>query len=298
MAARGRPQLTKEQIHEAVSLVNECLSDQQMREGLLGPLSPYDTRHFSFSPLNSIQSPAKINSTENLLENADRIFSDAVFTPTVCIHTSKLDVLDDVIAKLASGEIPLSRCELNSTSEQSTEHDELESGVAGSNPSHDDSQQPITSCSDVDSGIDGSALAGSTSSEVKHKLATLDSTAPFSGSDLDPASPSLDTNVPERLDGILEEKNLLRETPEERKVREEIELMEKRLEELQEKQVGNDCIAEMRLLFKKYFCCFIPFMFFDFFMFGCAWEICMQGALWGNRIHEILCGHLINWPFC
>jgi len=236
MAARGRPQLTKKQIHEAVSLINECLSDQQTHDSFLAPLSPYDKSYFSFS---KAKSSTKIASTENLLENPDQIFSNIIFAPAISGRTDELDVLDDVIAELASGKVSNRDAVDGSTSRETTEKDESEPEAEGSNPGREDKQQSATSCSDVDSGIDGSALAGSTSSEVKMKSTMPESVASFVDADSDPAPQQLTSNVVANLESIEDPGKTLmhEETAEERRVREEIELMEKRLERLQEKQV-------------------------------------------------------------
>ena len=237
MTARRKSHLSKVQIHEAMSLINECLSDQKTRSDFFPPLSAYETNCFSYPPVKS----TPLSTKENLPQSIDHTFSNEIFQPAAHICTAEPDVLDDVIAELTGQRVLIGDAE-NVTDARPFELKGLPAaGVLDSNPDQEESHQHAASYSDVDSGIDGSALTGSVSSDVKLKPTSLDPATTFLEPDAEPGDiPEYsESNVdPGRAEASKEEPQFSEESVEEKRVRDEIISMQKRLEELQEKQVN------------------------------------------------------------
>ena len=227
MSYRRKSQLTKQQVHEAMEVINECLSDQQLRSGNLFPHDMYLT----YSKPNYLPSaPPETCSLQNLSSQFDQAMPKSL-NPFSGSYSP--DVLDDVIAELSGLVLEQPAKEMQNGADKQAETS-TDQKVEGSNPSTIEPHKQTNSCSDVDSGIDGSALTSSVSSDAKSKQIAAESP---SGQDVAFDSSieyGQSKNSTETLTTVDAETS---EIDEERKVREEIEQMQKRLKQLQNKQV-------------------------------------------------------------
>lgn len=207
--------LTKQQVHDAMLLINECLSDQQMRSGNLLSASPYNTCASGRS--RSTSSPAKYQyslpraqsrSTSELSEEEnddDELSSNLDFS--WCD-----EILHGVIAELTNTGLDYTRNESSPVDRASDDNLKVLTPP--------ESLRTSTSCSDVDSGIDGSALVAQTTVESK-----LNSAKGENNTD-----DSFDVTF---ASGEAENKNI----NDEQRVKDEIEKTRKYLAQLEEQQV-------------------------------------------------------------
>ena len=177
MHTAAKAHLTKEEIHDAISLINECLSDQQVRSGTLYP-PPQGDSYFSLVRNQPSRFEQK---TSFSLQNLNVQFLDQTSDPFdiealekckdikhAFVHSD--DALDSVIAELAGVNCDYQTYEKDLDGRR--HKNSLDSGhsAEASSRSPGVSLQKTHSFSDVDSGIDGSALTASVSSETKSTL--------------------------------------------------------------------------------------------------------------------------------
>ena len=314
MRRQVKKQLTKEEVQEAVALINECLSDQELRNG---PFLPNVTQlnvnnvnqselskssSFSIKPPNDAKAPAfSPTSPDYTSVEANRLFGDKspeyalpvrdvihknvrTRAAEICLQENSFssstlpesqfdNLIDDMVATKIASE--------HSEAKPSRKTDnDISPSIKNrfSEPAQDSLQSDFArknfSGSDVDSGIEGSALNTSVKTDLKTSVPegntamiyTLQpdqtsenfskklsfysiQTAPRDETENEKFE-SVKTILPQSTGSPcpnnLKFQDLTPEDEEERRVREEIENTQKRLAWLQEQQVG--ALREMNLL--------------------------------------------------
>ena len=289
MRPQVKKQLTKEEVRDAVALINECLSDQEMRSGSMTPVDSPSGLHgivkgseSSFPTSVTDQTCQTLDADEpNFAPNqpdyhsaeVDKLYADKspeyalperdVIHKSVATRTAEIRVQNTEVSE-KHHDIQISKHPVLELTRQMDTHSSVTTHNSSVDSGRDSTQDQIdslrktTSTSDVDSGIDGSALSAS-KIEIKAKAASDPDSAQsgtpketvLSRSTASPASqdiPAIENNKVDKKSsssvqassfehpGVNEE-----EDEEERKVREEIENTQRRLAWLHEQQVPLLC---------------------------------------------------------
>ena len=276
MRPQAKKQPTKEEVRDAVALINECLTDQEIRNGSLTPEDPklsvheiaepslsgvdicvpeqeiFDSNEPEFSPAPPDYTSTEINqlyankSPEYALPDRDLIHKSLPMrTAQIRVQEKTLasppapnkhldDAFNDVVApRHAPNQAMLLRKDRDLTVTSQGD------SCLGSVPGQSEHLRKTTSSSDVDSGIEGSALNASSKSASKTSptVERITNTHPtnnncISNVDKTPREENTSTTTPLGIGSVEEDE-------EERKVREEIEQTQKRLALLHEQQARD-----------------------------------------------------------
>ena len=223
MLSRQNSYLTKQQVHDAMLLINECLSDQELRNENLFSVSPYDTFASNLDPNHNapVTFQYSLQRQKNEATHDDNDEDDN-------LDFSWCDkILDGVIAELTSTGHQLAQ---NGNKESGSRYSKIRNQGSAYDqeifsPNPFERLQETASYSDVDSGIDGSAM-------------TVPVLSSFKGNNNGNENSVLKPNFLSEKINKSSEKSVNSDLNEKR-VQDEIEKTKKYLAQLQERQVAS-----------------------------------------------------------